>query len=96
VLFRTQVERRLWASDTAGKGVTTVTMEANRDLVASSRQGTQWGAGTGGNHPQAAPPDEAATAATEERPQGKRGQADLALARAAARLDGEIAFVGEG
>jgi hypothetical protein len=49
VLYRTQVERRLWASNTAGKGVTDVTMEANGDLVAATPQGTLSISGTDGN-----------------------------------------------
>jgi hypothetical protein len=49
VLYRTQVQRRLWASGTAGKGVDRVTMEANGDLVVGSPQGAEWRSGTDGN-----------------------------------------------
>ena len=49
VLYRTQVARQLWTSNTAGKGVTSVTMEANGDLVADSPQGKLSISGTDGN-----------------------------------------------
>jgi hypothetical protein len=47
VLYRTQVQRRLWSSGTTG--VDRVRMEANGDLVAASAQGTQWHSDTDGN-----------------------------------------------
>jgi hypothetical protein len=49
-LYRTQVARQLWASDTAGQPITRIVMEANGNLVAYSAQGaTLWATLTDGN-----------------------------------------------
>jgi hypothetical protein len=50
VLYREQIARRLWESNTTGQPVTRVVMEADGNLIAYSSQGaTIWVSGTDGN-----------------------------------------------
>jgi hypothetical protein len=49
VLYRTQVARPLWSSNTDGQGVTSVTMGPDGDLIATTPAGTVSISGTAGN-----------------------------------------------